>query len=79
VACIFGRGVRCYTLGDEWRGGSNITIEILQRLLTEVDKIEGGLPLNLIIQVDGSGKENKNSYVIVESGVVIVSLLFAWF
>jgi hypothetical protein len=59
---LFGRGLRLYSLGDEWYGGSNVTIEIIQRILKEVELVEGALPLKLLLQLDGSGKENKNQY-----------------
>ena len=69
-----GVGSWVYTMSDKWKSDSNVTIEVLQRVLTDIER-KKGLPRKLYLQMDNCVRENKNKYVLgylswlVERGV----------
>lgn len=70
-----GVGSWVYTMSDKWKSDSNVTIEVLQRVLTDIEQKKKGLPRKLYLQMDNCVRENKNKYVLgylswlVERGV----------
>ena len=58
-----GVGTWVYTMLDNWNSDSNVTIEVLQRVLTIIEKEKGVLPKTLYLQMDNCTKDNKNKYV----------------
>jgi hypothetical protein len=59
-----GIGAWVYTMSDKWRADSNLTIEVLQRVLTSIEEKRGKLPRKLYLQMDNCVRENKNRYVL---------------
>ena len=75
VAYVHGIGVWAYDSLVHVRGDPNVTIEVIQRTLKHVDRMQGFLPPTLYLQLDNCWRENKNTYVLaylsrlVERGV----------
>ena len=61
---VHGVGSWVYTMTQRFKADSNVTIEILQRVLTEIELKKGALPRKLCLQMDNCAKENKNKYVL---------------
>ena len=59
-----GIGSWVYTMSDKWKSDSNVTIEVLQRVLTAIEQMRGGLPGTLNVQMDNCTRENKNQWVL---------------
>ena len=59
-----GIGSWVYTMSDKWKSDANVTIEVLQRVLTAIEQQRGGLPSTLYVQMDNCGRENKNQWVL---------------
>lgn len=51
-------------MSDKWASDSNVTIEVLQRVLTIIEQQKGTLPSKLCLQMDNCARENKNQYVL---------------
>lgn len=63
AAIVHGLGAWLYGLGDEWAHDSNLTIEVLQRTLSNVELRGNDLPPILDLQMDNCWRENKNRSV----------------
>jgi hypothetical protein len=62
-ALVHGYGPWIYTM-SRYPADSNVTIEVLQRVLTDLSNESGGpLPKKLYLQLDNCGRENKNKAV----------------
>jgi hypothetical protein len=59
-----GVGSWVYTMSERLAADSNLTIEVLQRVLIAVEKKRGRLPKRLCLQMDNCTRENKNKYVL---------------
>jgi len=59
-----GLGSWVYTMSDKWKSDANVTIEVLQRVLTAIEQQRGGLPSTLYVQMDNCARENKNQWVL---------------
>jgi hypothetical protein len=55
-----------YTMSDRYKSDSNVTIDVLQRVLKELEERHPGkrLPRKLYVQMDNCVRENKNKYVL---------------
>jgi len=53
-----------YTSNDRWIGGSSLSVEILQRTLSHLER-DRALPPVFYLQLDNTGKDNKNNYFFV--------------
>jgi hypothetical protein len=58
-----GRGSYIYTSTMKCGKGCNVTVELLQLVLTDLDRDGRGLPPVLFLQMDNCGSQNKNHYV----------------
>ena len=64
-ALVHGRGAFVYTMSHRFPADPNVTIEVLQRVLTKLsDEREGRLPGKLYLQLDNCVRENKNKAVL---------------
>jgi hypothetical protein len=61
---VHGVGSWVYTMADRFKSDSNVTIEVLQRVLAEIEAKKGRLPRKLYLQMDNCTRENKNKYVL---------------
>ena len=61
---VHGVGSWVYTMADRFKTDSNVTIEVLQRVLIEIEDKKGRLPSKLYLQMDNCVRENKNKFVI---------------
>jgi len=61
---VHGIGSWVYTMSDKWKSDANVTIEVLQRVLTAIEEQRGGLPSTLYVQMDNCTRENKNKWVL---------------
>eukprot|EP01103_Thecamoeba_quadrilineata_P015175 TRINITY_DN470_c0_g1_i8.p1 TRINITY_DN470_c0_g1~~TRINITY_DN470_c0_g1_i8.p1 ORF type:complete len:433 (-),score=32.33 TRINITY_DN470_c0_g1_i8:481-1779(-) len=66
---------KIYSLLPVWDQGPNITITILLQYLHDL-KVQGKLPRTLYLQLDNSGKDNKNRYLI---GILALLAHLGWF
>ena len=62
AALIPGRGCMFYPMGEEFKSDGSVTIEIIERTLQEVERVERRLSKTLILYLDNCGRENKNGY-----------------
>ena len=63
-ALVHGRGAWVYTMSHRFPADPNVTIEVLQRVLTDLSEESGGpLPKKLYLQLDNCVRENKNRAV----------------
>lgn len=63
-ALVHGVGPWIYTMSHRFPADPNVTIEVLQRVLTDLSEERGGaLPKKLYLQLDNCGRENKNAAV----------------
>ncbi len=49
-------------MGQEFKSDAQVTVEIIERTLQEVESVEGRLSKSLILYLDNCGRENKNWY-----------------
>jgi hypothetical protein len=65
-AIVHGIGMWVFTMSHRFQADSNATIEVLQRLLKEIEQKNPGkrLPKKLYVQMDNCVRENKNKYVL---------------
>lgn len=63
-AICHGRGAWGYVFLDNFKHGSNITIEALHHVMVDVWKVEGKLPKIAYVQLDNTSKQCKNQYVL---------------
>jgi hypothetical protein len=61
---VHGIGSWVYTMSHRFKADSNVTIEVLQRVLQEIEAKKGKLPKKLYLQMDNCVRENKNKYVL---------------
>lgn len=60
---VHGIGSYVYTMSEKFKADSNLTIEVLQRVLQKLEVVRGRLPPRLCLQMDNCVRENKNQYV----------------
>lgn len=62
---VHGVGNFCYLFHPNTKngGGSNMTIEVLRRVLLAIDSASDNMPRLLNLQLDNCGGENKNKFV----------------
>ena len=68
-----GRGAYAFTVPPQAPTGSNLTIEILYRVMKDVKQTERQLPRTLFLQLDNTTGQNKNNYV-----MAFLALLVGW-
>jgi hypothetical protein len=51
-----------YPMGEEFKSDAQVTIEILERTLQEIEHVERRLSAHWILYLDNCGRENKNGY-----------------
>ena len=57
---MHGRGAKVFTVTEELAPDSNLTIEILQRVLKSIDEKEHAIPGTIFLQLDNTSGQNKN-------------------
>jgi hypothetical protein len=71
-----GRGVSAYTVLPHVRQGTNVTIDVLHRVLCDTYATEGTLPEVLFLQLDNTSKQCKSKYMMAWLGVLVMWGLF---
>lgn len=64
AAKVHGHGMYCYTISTKFPKDSNVTIEVLWRTLKHLETKLGKFPPILYLQLDNSGRDNKNRWVL---------------
>jgi hypothetical protein len=77
-ALVHGRGMWVYTMSHKFPADPNVTIEVLQRVLTDLSDESGGpLPKKLCLQMDNCVRENKNQALFAYLGWLVQRKVFA--
>ena len=76
LAVVHGHGTTCYVTKDNVFSDPNLTIEVLQRTLNDVESARGYLPNALYLQLDNCSRENKNSALFNWLGSLVERGLF---
>ena len=61
---VHGVGNYGFTYLPNIKGGNNVTIEVLHRVLTDLKKDRGFLPPVLYLQLDNTSKQNKGRFLL---------------
>lgn len=76
-ALVHGRGMWVYTMSHAFPADPNVTIEVLQRVLTDLSKESGGaLPPRLCLQLDNCVRENKNKALMAYLSWLVLRKVF---
>ena len=77
LGCIaHGRDTYAYTCPPHIAQGHNVTIQVLDRVLTAIKKKEGGLPPTLHLQLDNTTKQNKGKFLVAYLAMLVKNGVF---